>query len=82
MRTCLGIVSLRCQGKGQYGDIHGIAVHGLAHKNIVVVPVGKDLLHGAGGLGLPGLLSSFGGFGTASLSKLGRGILVDLLEVS
>lgn len=34
------------------GNIHGITVHGLAHQDIVVVIVGKDLLHGGGGTGL------------------------------
>lgn len=60
-------------------DKHSITVHGLAHENIVVVPVGKDLLHSASGLGLPLLLSLCG---IRGLSELGGGILVELLEVS
>lgn len=59
-------------------SLHGFTVRGLAHENIVVVPVGKDLLHSSGGLGLPGLL---GGFRISGLSELGRRILVKLLEV-
>lgn len=64
--------------KSSCGDIHGITVHGLAHENIIVVPVGKDLLHSASGLGLPHLLSLCR---IRGLSELGGGILVELLKV-
>lgn len=67
------------RGKSYYGDIHGITVHGLAHENIVVVPVGDDLLHSAGGLGLPCLLSSLR---IISLGEASSGVLVELLKVS
>jgi hypothetical protein len=33
-------------------DVHGVAVHGLAHQHVVVVVVGEDLLDGGGGAGL------------------------------
>lgn len=33
-------------------DIHSITIHGLAHEDIVVVVVAKDLLDGGGGVGL------------------------------
>ena len=59
--------------------MHGITVHGLAHENIVVVVVGKDLLHSAGGLLLPCVLSCRRIIG---LGKAGCGILVELLKVS
>lgn len=60
-------------------DKHSITVHGLAHENIVVVPVGQDLLHSASGLGLPGLLS---GLRIIGLGEARSGVLVELLEVS
>lgn len=59
-------------------DKHSITVHGLAHENIVVVPVGNDLLHSAGSLGLPGLLS---GLRIIGLGEARSGVLVELLKV-
>lgn len=42
-------------------DMHGIAIHRLAHQDVVVVVVGQDLLDGSGGLGLELLDRLLGG---------------------
>lgn len=52
-----------CSAKRLQWCIHGVTVHGLAHQDIVVVVVGRDLLDGAGGVGF----------------ELGDGVLVALL---
>jgi len=54
--------------------LHGIAVHGLAHQDVVVVVVAENGLHSSGSLALP-LLSLL------SVHALG-GLLVELLEVT
>lgn len=53
---------------GIHGDVHGIAVHGLAHQDIVVVVVGGDLLE-SDGSALLELIDGLGG-GTGLLKLL------------
>lgn len=53
---------------------HGIAIHGGAHEDIVVVVVGDDLLHSGGGVGLE--LGNGLGAGAGLLE-----LLEELLEV-